>query len=102
METVLRSGDLTLNMENMRFASFDEDGELEVCIFAENIADEDHDKVFHFGMIMIDNLVGEYDTAMNLSAVEFRGIEQAPDDWHLRPLIELPEAVDQFRQRTNN
>jgi hypothetical protein len=102
IETVLEAEDLTLRMADMRFACFDEDGGLVVCIFAENIADEDKDKVFHFGMIMVDNLLGEYDTAMNLRAVDFRDIEQAPNDWPLRPLIELPDVVDQFHQRTNN
>jgi hypothetical protein len=101
--SVLKVNDgLEFNMKKMFFAASEDEGELDVFIFVENIKDKDERQVFGFGMIMIDNLLGEYDCATKVRGFAFRDLDDAPEDWPLNPLIELPETVDEFHRRSNN
>ena len=100
--SVLKADDLEFDISQMFFTPVEEDGELIVFVFAENIKNKDERKVFGLGMIIIDNLLGEYDSVMKVQAFGFRDIEEAPEDWPLRPLIELPGFVDEIHQKKNN
>jgi hypothetical protein len=100
--SVLKTDVLELDTKKMFFVAAEAEGELEVCIFVENIKGVDERTVFGYGMIVIDNLVGEYDSVMKVKAYAFKDLEDAPEDWPLAPLSELPATVDDFHQRSNN
>jgi hypothetical protein len=100
--SVLKADNLELDMKKMFFVTAGDDGELEVHIFVEDIKDNDPRQVFAMGMIIIDNLLGEYDSATKVKAYGFHDLEEAHEDWSLTPLVELPGTVDAFHQRSNN
>jgi hypothetical protein len=53
-------------------------------------------------MVLMDNLLGEYDSALSVRQYGFRDMREAENEGSLRPLNELPEFVDDFhRNRVN-
>ncbi len=101
--SVLKGDDgLEFDSEKMFFAAGEIEGDLDVFIYMENISGKDERQVFGLGMILIEHLLGEYDCAMKVRAFGFHDLNDAPEDWPLSPLMELPEIVDDFHMRYNN
>ena len=99
---VLEAGTIKYNVEEMFFEPFIDGNEFDVLVYAENLADVDEQKAFHFGMVLMDNLLGEYDSALSVRRYGFRDIRDAENEGSLRPLNELPEFVDEFHRNRLN
>jgi hypothetical protein len=99
---VLNAGDLEYNPVEMFFEAFDDNGELDVLIYAKNLAKVEKEKVFHFGMVLMDNFLGEYDSAMSVRRFGFRDINDAEAENELTPMLELPKFVADFNKTKSN
>jgi hypothetical protein len=99
---VLNAGDLEYNPVEMFFEAFDDNGELDILIYAKNLAKVEKEKAFHFGMVLMDNFLGEYDTAVSVRRFGFRDVAEVEDHDALFPLTGLPAFVADFHRTNNN
>lgn len=99
---VLESPSIRLATNEMKFEPLLDNGEIDVIVYAKDVAGLDKDVLNHFGMVVIDNVLGEYDSVMKVRQVDFQDQSKVRDEEQLKPLLELPKFVDDFYNRTNN
>lgn len=99
---ILETDSIKYNTAEMFFQPLIEGDEFDLIVYAENLKDVDEKTAFHFGMIVMDNLLGEYDSVMKVRRYDFRDLNQADDKSKLKPLTESPKFVDDFYRKTNN
>ena len=99
---VLETPSLRLATGEMYFEPFHHSNEVDLIVYVPDVKGMDQEVLHHFGMIIIDNVLGEYDSVMKVRRVNFRDLTEARDKESLRALSELPRFVDEFYNRTNN
>lgn len=102
MAFVLETPSIRLATDEMHFEPVSTDSDLDLVVYAENVRGLDKDMLSHFGMIVIDNVLGEYDSVMKVRNVEFRDLADASDKEKLKPISDLPKFVDDLYNRTTN
>ena len=76
---------------------------LDLIIYARNISRCDSDKVTLYGLITIDNLLGEYDCVTKVRNYDFHDLDTEENKSKLKSLTELKAFVDSFhRQKEKN
>jgi len=75
---------------------------LDLIIYAKNIANRDFNTIAHYGLITMDNVLGEYDCVMKVRHYDFRDLDEEKDKSSLRPLTELKIFVDEFHKARHN
>lgn len=88
--------------EKMFFEAYQDGLELDLVVYSEGVLGVEEDELFHFGIVLMDNLLGEYDAVTKVRYYYFRDLSLAEDDSGLFPLTELPEFIDDFYSRNNN
>src|SRR5215831_5953364 len=68
----LRCGDLELTPAELYFLPLEEDGALDVIVYGQGFSDQDKDDLSYHGLIMIDNLIGEYDCVTQVRHYDFQ------------------------------
>jgi hypothetical protein len=100
--TVLRAGDIEYDPSEMFFEAYNDNGDLDVLVYAKNLARVEKEKAFHLGMVLMDNFLGEYDMAVSIRRFGFRDLDEAEEEDSLYPLLELPGFVANFHRTKNN
>jgi len=78
----------------MFFEPVIEGTELNIIVYGENFNSYDRNKLVHYGLIYMDNLIGEYDCVMSVKYYDFMDISSVNDRSKLFPIFELPEYID--------
>lgn len=99
---VLETPSIRYSTDEMFFEPLIDGSEFDAIVYAPDLKQVDEKKAFHFGIIVMDNLLGEYDSAMKVRRYDFRDVEEVQDRKRLKPLSELPNFVDDFYERHNN
>ncbi len=102
--------DFSLEYENIKFKPSEMffhpliDGDnLDLIIYAKNISNCDSDKVGFYGLITMDNLLGEYDCVTKVRHYDFHDLNTEENKSNLKSLTELKAFVDNFhRQKEKN
>lgn len=96
---ILKAFDHELNPEKMKFHPIINDESIDIIIYAENITEENFNNVAYGGLILLDNLLGEYDCVTKVRSYDFNNMPPNADKLNdLFPLLELAEFVDNFHK----
>lgn len=98
---VLHYGDLQLSPSQLYFYPIVEEDALDIIIFGEGFQDKDPDILAHYGLIMLDNVLGEFNCVIKVRHYDFLDIEDAEDQNMLRPLTELSTFLENFYMNKN-
>ena len=101
--------DFTLEYQGLKFKPsqmfffpvIDQDT-LDLIIYAKSINKYDSNTVNHYGLITMDNVLGEYDCVTKVRYYDFHDLDEGEDKRDLRPLKELRAFVDSFHSQKKN
>ncbi|GGF07644.1 hypothetical protein [Hymenobacter cavernae] len=97
---ILEYRSLKFTPSEMYFHPLVEGDSLDLIIYSKGIKNHNPDTVALYGLITLDNVLGEYDCVMEVRDYDFQDLDDEKDKSDLRPLKELPRFVDNFH-RTN-
>jgi hypothetical protein len=99
---VLKAQGHELNPNKMKFFPIVEGDTLDIIVYAENITEENFNQVAYGGLLIIDNILGEYDCVMKVRNYDFHNMPVEKEELKdLKPLLELAEYVDNFHKTKN-
>ncbi|PZR29822.1 MAG: hypothetical protein DI535_01595 [Citrobacter freundii] len=93
----VRVGDVQLDPSKMKFLPVIENGKLNVVIYVAGVNEDNYDKIAYAGLMLLDNILGEYDCVMKVDSYDFKELPDKNKTGAVpRPLLELPAFVDEF------
>ena len=94
---ILKAQDHTLDPGKMKFYPIVSGNTLDIIIYADDVTEENKSDVAYGCLVLLDNLLGEYDCVKKVRSYDFHPM---PTDQHelaeLKPLIEIANYVDSF------
>jgi hypothetical protein len=98
-EMNMKIGQLILEPSKMKFLPVIEHGKLNIIIYAEGITGDNYEQVAYAGLILLDNVLGEYDCAIKVEAFDFRSFPEKGKQGPVpQPFLELAKFVDDFQK----
>ncbi len=101
--------DFTLQFEDIKFAPSEmffypiiDSDSLDLIIYSRNIQNHDFNTIAHYGLITMDNVLGEYDCVMKVRHYDFQDLDSEKDKTGLKPVTELKTFVDSFYKKHQN
>ncbi len=95
----MKIGGLFLEPTKMKFLPVVEEGKLNIIIYANGVNAENYEQVAYASLILLDNVLGEYDCATKVEAFDFRPLPEKDKQGPVpQPLLELPKFVDDFHK----
>jgi hypothetical protein len=91
---------LLLDPTKMFFTPIISDHTLDVIVYGENVNQYDTKIVGYYGLVMMDNLIGEYDCVMSVRHYDFQDISEMPEDAKGNILSNFPHFLDEFKRST--
>jgi hypothetical protein len=89
--------EITLDPKTIWFRALREDDNLYIQIFSDNLTEDNRGDIGYGCLMLLDNLIGEYDCVKKVSAYEFYNTSEAQefkDD--LDPLTEIRDFLDYY------
>lgn len=100
---VLKVEDHELNPNNMKFFPVISDDTLDIIIYANNITEENYNQFAYGGLMLVDNILGEYDCVTKVRTYDFQNMPTNEEELKdLKPLLDLADFVDDFHKNNNN
>ena len=88
---------LSLKANMFKFLPLTDNGFLYVQIFSDLLTKENQNDIEYACLLMVDNIVGEYDCVTKVKGYEFYNLSEASDYVEeLRPLSEIQEFLNDF------
>ena len=95
-EFVLSNGEQELKVEDMKFAPIIENDSLDILVFVKGLTEENKNEIAYGGLLLLDNILGEYDCVTKVRHYDFQAMPQDLRNSDLRPLYEVADFVDKF------
>jgi hypothetical protein len=96
---VLRAENHELKPDNMRFSPVVSGDSLDIIIYANGVTEENYNQVAFGGLLLIDNILGEYDGVTKVRSYDFQNMPTTQEELKgLKPLLNLAEYVDNFHK----
>ncbi len=95
----LNGPDHKIALKDMRFFPISEGEELDIIVYMEGLNEANRDSMAYGCLLLLDNILGEYDCVMKVDAYDFHpmpGNQQELEGTY--PLTELADYVDDFHQ----
>jgi len=89
----LECGDLELRPSALYFQPVEKDGALDIIVYGRGFDNQDRDELSYYGLIMMDNLIGEYDCVTQIRHYDFQELPDEQDRDCLLPLSQLPSFI---------
>ncbi len=100
---VLKSENHELNPDNMKFFPIISGDTLDLIIYTNNVTEENYNQIAYGGLMLIDNILGEYDCVTKVRKYDFQNMPtEVEENMKLNPLLELAEFVDNFHKKKKN
>jgi hypothetical protein len=94
-ELSIRAGDIELAVKDMKFFPVREKDSLDIIIYVKGITEDNYMEVAYHGLILLDNLLGEYDCVMKVRSYDFHPMPAKKEELaELKALITLPAYLD--------
>ena len=88
---------ITLDPKTLWFRALGEDDKIYVQIFADNLTEDNRNDIGYGCLMLLDNLIGEYDCVTKVDGYEFYNLNEAQDfKDHLDPLTEIRDFLDNY------
>ncbi len=98
--------DFTLAYQNIKltpselyFYPIKDKQSLDLIIYGKGFSKYDYNTLAHYGLIMMDNVLGEYDCVTKIRYYDFKDISEINDISELIPLIEIRNYIKQNTQQ---
>jgi hypothetical protein len=95
-EFILTYQNLRLSPAEMSFQPIIEGDSLDLIIYADSLNDKDRDDVVKYGLITLDNVLGEYAATIKVRSYDFQDKQDIRHGERVYKLSELPAFVDKF------
>lgn len=96
---ILKAQNHELNPNKMKFSPIVSGGSIDIIIYADNITEENYNQVAYGGLMLVDNILGEYDCVTKVRSYDFHTMPPNADKLdNLFPLLELADYVDNFHK----
>ncbi len=95
---VLKADQIEYDTSKMYFVPLVEGRQFDLIVYTENLDDKDEDVAFRFGMVVMDNFLGEYDAATKVRSYGFRDLNNLKNRIELRKLSELRMFIEEFHR----
>ncbi len=100
---VLKAQDHELNPDKMKFFPVVSGDSLDIIIYANNVTEDNYTQVAYGGLLLLDNILGEYDCVTKVRNYDFQNMPTKQDELKdLKPLLDLAEYVDNFHKSKHN
>ncbi len=97
---VLEAQDHKLIPDKMKFFPIISGDSLDIIIYAKDITEENFDQVAYGGLMLVDNILGEFDCVTKVHSYDFQNMPTRTEELKdLRPLLELATFVDSFHRK---
>jgi hypothetical protein len=88
---------ITLDPKTLRFRALREDDNLHVQIFSDILTEDNKSDISYGCLMLLDNLIGEYDCVTKVTGYEFYNLSDAQDfKDDLDPLTEIRDFLDNY------
>ncbi|MBP6825929.1 MAG: hypothetical protein KA165_05120 [Saprospiraceae bacterium] len=99
-EISVKTEDCELNPVKMKFFPMIEGDSLDVIVYVNGVTEENYDQVAYAGLLLIDNILGEYDCVTKVRQYDFQTMPEEQEELEgLLPLPELAKYVDNFHRK---
>lgn len=96
----LTVGDEVLDPGQMKFFPVVDGDSLDLIIYVKGVTDGNYLKVAYAGLLLLDNILGEYDCVMKVRSFDFHDMPVKKEELlDLQPLTDLPAFVDEFHRK---
>jgi hypothetical protein len=96
-EISLKVQGVELSPNKMKFLPVVSGDSLDVIIYGNNITDQNFNQVAYGGLMLVDNILGEYDCVKKIRSYDFQNMPKKRAGLKdLRPLVDLAKYVDSF------
>jgi hypothetical protein len=95
-EFVLTYQKLRLSPAEMSFHPIMEGDSLDLIIYADSVKDKNRDDVVKYGLVTLDNVLGEYAATIKVRSYDFQDKQDIRRGERVYKLDELPAFVDEF------
>ncbi|EOG6897023.1 hypothetical protein [Flavobacterium psychrophilum] len=94
---ILKSGNHELDPNKMKFFPIVDGKNLDIIIYVEGVNDENYNGVTYGGLILMDNLIGEYDCVTKVRNYDFHDMPKSKEELaELKPLLEISDYIEKF------
>lgn len=95
---VLKIQNQVLNPDKMKFLPVVDNNNIDIIVYIDNLTKENFSHIYYAGLILIGNILGEYDCVTKVRIYDFQSMPYDDDKLSssLRPLLELSEYIDNF------
>ncbi|RFS22702.1 hypothetical protein DVR12_12985 [Chitinophaga silvatica] len=88
-----------LSPDNMKFYPIITGDTLDLIIYANNITEENYNQAAYSSLLLVDNILGEYDCVMKVRHFDLQNTPTKKEELKdLLPLLDLAEFVDNFQK----
>jgi hypothetical protein len=101
VDFTLEIADLRLTPSELYFVPLIEKDALDILIIGEGFNAYDFEMLGHYGLIMLDNLMGEYNSVTKVRHYDFLDLDEVEDTSELRPLLQINSFLEQFYLNQN-
>ncbi len=96
----VQAGPLQLDPSQMRFFPLVEKDKLDIIVYVKGITEDNYNHVAYGGLLLLDNLLGEYDCATKVRSYDFHDMPVKKEDLDgTLPLFELAAYIDKFHRK---
>ena len=88
-----------LEPDKMKFFPVIQGDTLDIIIYSKGINEKNFNQIAYGGLILLDNILGEYDCVMKVRSYDFQNLPTKKEELEgLQPLIDLAKYVDNFHK----
>jgi hypothetical protein len=92
----LQYEEITLTPSELYFLPVENNNQLDIIIYGVGFSKYNYNKLAHYGMIMLDKVMGEYNVAAKVRYYDFKDLNEAKNSDSLIPLSELNDFIEAF------
>jgi hypothetical protein len=97
---ILKSSNHEINPNKMKFYPIISGDTLDIIIYTEKVTEENYNQVAYSGLLLLDNLLGEYDCVTKVRSYDFHNMPSNQNELDdLKPLLDLADYIDEFYKK---
>jgi hypothetical protein len=101
-DLILEAQDHKLDPNKMKFFPIVQGDTLDIIVYADHVTDENRMQVAYGCLLLLDNILGEYDCVKKVRSFDFQTLPSNKKELSdLRPLIDIAAYVDSFYIKRN-
>jgi len=95
-DSIIDNNIMDLVPSDLFFYPIIDESYLDIIIYGKNFKSYDKSMLTHYGLILLDSLLGTNDSATKIRFYDFQDLNKKKENHDLKPLTELPMFIDSF------